>query len=39
MLATLLLNLAAFLCAFAYLAGRRYRWLTVEAEAAPTAWR
>jgi heme exporter protein C len=39
MLATLLLNLVAFLCAFAYLAGRRYRWLTLEAEAARPLWR
>jgi heme exporter protein C len=39
MLAALAVNVAAFLCTFAYLASRRYRLLTLEAEAASRAWR
>jgi heme exporter protein C len=39
MLATLLVNLAAFLCLFGYLATRRYRLLVLEAEAGPLARR
>ncbi len=39
MLLTLAVNIAAFLCTFAYLAGRRYRLLAREAEAASRAWR
>jgi heme exporter protein C len=39
MLLALLLNIVAFLCLFAYLAMRRYRLLTLEAEAAARAWR
>lgn len=39
MLAALLVNVAAFLCTYVYLAGRRYRLLALEAEAASRAWR
>ena len=39
MLLTLAVNVAAFLCTFAYLAGRRYRLLALEADAASRAWR
>ena len=39
MLLALAVNVAAFLCTFVYLAGRRYRLLTLEAEAAARAWR
>ncbi len=39
MLAALAVNVVAFLCTFAYLAIRRYRLLTLEAEAASRAWR
>ena len=39
MLLALLVNLAAFLCTFAYLASRRYRLLTLEADAYERAWR
>jgi heme exporter protein C len=38
MLVALLLNVAAFVCLFAYLAARRYRLLTLEAEATARAW-
>jgi heme exporter protein C len=38
MLVALLLNVAAFVCVFAYLAARRYRLLTLEAEATARAW-
>ena len=38
MLVALLVNLAAFVCTFAYLASRRYRLLTLEAEATSRAW-
>ena len=39
MLLTLAVNVAGFLCMFVYLAGRRYRLLTLEADAAGRAWR
>lgn len=39
MLLALLINLAAFLCTFAYLASRRYRLLTLEADAYERTWR
>jgi len=39
MLLALGVNVVAFLCTFAYLATRRYRLLTLEAEAATRAWR
>src|SRR4029450_7944168 len=38
MLVALMVNLAAFICTFAYLAIRRYRLLTLEAEVAERAW-
>ncbi len=38
MLVALAINVAAFLCTFAYLAARRYRLLTLEAEAERRAW-
>jgi heme exporter protein C len=38
MLVALFLNVAAFVCTFAYLAARRYRLLTLEAEATARAW-
>lgn len=38
MLLALAVNLAAFVCTFAYLAGRRYRLLTLEAEATARSW-
>jgi heme exporter protein C len=39
MLVALLLNVAAFMCTFAYLAARRYRLLSLEADATARAWR
>ncbi len=39
MFIALLVNVLAFLCTYAYLAARRYRLLTLEAEAASRAWR
>jgi heme exporter protein C len=39
MLAALGINVLAFVCTFAYLAARRYRLLTLEADAASRAWR
>ncbi|MBI2467985.1 MAG: cytochrome c biogenesis protein CcsA, partial [Candidatus Rokubacteria bacterium] len=39
MFIALLVNVVAFLCTYAYLAARRYRLLTLEAEAASRAWR
>jgi heme exporter protein C len=38
MLLALGVNLAAFVCTFAYLASRRYRLLTLETEATARAW-
>ncbi len=38
MLVALLVNVAAFVCTFAYLASRRYRLLTLETEATSRAW-
>ncbi|HEV8309889.1 MAG TPA: heme ABC transporter permease CcmC [Methylomirabilota bacterium] len=38
MLVALAVNVAAFLCTFAYLLSRRYRLLTLETEAATRAW-
>ncbi len=38
MLVALAVNVAAFLCTFAYLATRRYRLLALEAESAARAW-
>ena len=38
MLLALGVNLAAFVCTFAYLASRRYRLLTLEAEATARSW-
>jgi heme exporter protein C len=38
MLVALLVNLAAFVCTFTYLASRRYRLLSLEAEAARQTW-
>jgi heme exporter protein C len=39
MVLALALNVVAFLCTFAYLATRRYRLLTLEADLAGQAWR
>jgi heme exporter protein C len=39
MLAALAVNVAAFLCTFAFLASRRCRLLALEAEATSRAWR
>lgn len=39
MLLALAVNVLAFVCTFAYLATRRYRLLTLEAEAQSRAWR
>jgi hypothetical protein len=38
MLVALFVNVAAFVCVFAYLAARRYRLLTLEAESTARAW-